>query len=181
MQEVAAVIDAGAMEQGAQDQAAEQAALAVKNLFLLLQGSYGTAFMTKYATGVKDGRGHDLGIRATMAVWRAALGKYPPAVIEAAAARMSEEHREFPPSLPQFEALCKAATPRKTWAQENRLPALPPPNVIPPEPVQYDHKGDRKDWARSILAQVRDGIRRTPTVIIFAREALGMEGRQSWQ
>lgn len=179
MQDVVAVIDAGAIH-GAKEQIPEQVALAVKNLFLLLQGSYGSAFIAKYATGVKDEQGRDMGIRATMAVWRSALAKYAPAVIEAATKRMSSEHKEFPPSLPQFEELCQAAEPRKTWAQENRLPALPPPNVIPPEPVSFEQKGDGKDWARRILARAQAGERIRPYTMMSARQALGMEGRMAW-
>lgn len=180
MQEVAAIIDAGAFHD-AQEQIAEQSALAVKNLFLLLQGSYGAVFIAKFATGVKDETGrHDLGIRATMAVWRHALKKYPPDVIETAAARLKEAHTEFPPSLPQFEKLCDAAMPRKTHAEEAGLPRLPAPAPAAPVKVDFSKQNDGKDWARAIMARSEAGESIRAYTLLSARQALGLEGRMPW-
>ena len=153
----------------------------VKNLFLLLQGSYGNLFLSKFATGIKDDAGRDLGIRATMKVWEAALSKFPAQVIETAANRLTNEHPEFPPNLPQFVKSCEAAMPRKTYAEENGLKALPPPPTAPQKPVSYERKGDTKDWARAILAQHESGFSKSPTVVRFAKEALGLNGRMAWQ
>ena len=71
----------------------------VAKLFLLMQGSYGTAFLSKFSSGVLEG-GQDIGMRAALKVWGASLKKFMPDVIEAAAQRMAEAHPEFPPSLP---------------------------------------------------------------------------------
>ena len=153
----------------------------VKHLFVLLQGSYGSLFLSKFATGVTDAKGRDLGIRSTMKVWDAALSKFPAATIEAAAKKLTQEHTEFPPNLPQFTAICEALTPRKTYAQENGLKALPAP-VAEPIKVDLEPKNDGKDWARRILYRVS---RNDKTVGQYAcreaRMALGMEGRQAWQ
>lgn len=147
---------------------------AVKNLFLLLQGSYGSLFLTKFATGVKDELGRDLGVRAAMAVWRATLAKYSPEVIEAAAGRLTADHPEFPPNLPQFEAICKAATPRKTYIEQEGLVRLPAPEVKPVA-VSVPAQNDGKDWARRIVARHEKGDK---TISIrslkLARETMGL-------
>lgn len=153
----------------------------VKHLFVMLQGSYGSLFLSKFATGVADAKGRDLGIRSTMKVWDAALSKYPAATIEAAAKKLTKDHPEFPPNLPQFEAICEALMPRKTYAQENGLKALPAP-VVQPVKVSFEMKNDGKDWARRILHRVE---RNDKTVGRYAhhaaRSALGVMGRQAWQ
>lgn len=153
----------------------------VKHLFLLLQGSYGNLFLSKFATGVKDDAGRDLGIRATMKVWESALSKFPAQVIETAANRLTSEHPEFPPNLPQFVKSCEAAMPRKTYAQEQGFTALPAPKVEPIK-VDLEAKNDGKDWARRILYRIE---RNDKSVGRYAhreaRLALGIEGRQAWQ
>ena len=152
----------------------------VRKLFMLLHGSYGNSFISKFSTGEKDKDGRDKGIRAAMKVWEAKLGKYPADVIEVAADRTGAAHPEFPPSLPQFEKLCEAAMPRKTYAQEHGLPALPAPKA---EPIKVDlkPKNDGKDWARVLLARFDAGEKLRPIQVRFARQALGMEGRMPWQ
>ena len=131
---------------------------AVKNLFLVMQGCYGALFLSKFATGVVDDQGRDLGVRAAMRVWRTTLGKYAPDVIEAAVARLTAEHPDYPPHLPQFEAMCKAATPRLTHAEELGLLALPAPTVQRIA-VSIERRNDGKDWARLILARFEAGDR----------------------
>ncbi|MFG0789332.1 MULTISPECIES: hypothetical protein [Pseudomonadota] len=149
---------------------------AVKNLFLVMQGSYGSLFLSKFATGVLDSGGRDLGVRTAMRVWSAALAKYDPGVIETAVARLPATHPDFPPHLPQFEALCRAATPRRTHAQLQGWSCLPAPAASPVS-VQLVPVGDGKDWARRILARARAGDRTiTRTVLRNAMQALHMEG-----
>lgn len=145
----------------------------IRKLFLLLHGSYGNLFTSKFATGERDANGKDKGIRAAMMVWEAALAKYPPDVIESAASRLTTECPEFPPNLPQFEAICKAVMPRKTYAEEQGLVRLPPPQKQSIGQVEYEVKNDGKDWARRIMARHEAGERLNPTTLRFAREALG--------
>ncbi|AXF52926.1 MAG: replication protein P [Caudoviricetes sp.] len=160
--------------------AGDQVSPGVKSLFLLLQGYYGNLFLSKFSTGVKDSQNRDLGIRAAMKVWEAALSKFPPFVIETAAKRLTAEHPEFPPNLPQFVKSCEAAMPRKTFAQEQGFTALPAPTV---EPIKVDlqDRNDGKDWARRILYRVeRNDKSVSPYAHREARLAMGLEGRQSW-
>ncbi len=123
-----------------------------RKLFVLLHGSYGNLFLSKFATGQQSEDGGDKGVAAAMLVWDAALAKFAPDVIESAAKRLTAEHPDFAPNLPQFVKTCEAMTPRKTYAEENNLPALPAPVLTLRPAVSYEAKGDRKDWARAILA-----------------------------
>ena len=157
-----------------------QVAPAIRKLFMVFHGSYGNTFIGKFSTGEKDADGRDKGIRAAMKVWEAKLGKYPADVIEVAADRAGAAHPEFPPSLPQFEKLCEAAMPRKTYAQEHGLPALPAPKADPIK-VDLKPKNDGKDWARRLLARHEAGERLRPYTLTCARQALGMEGHMPWQ
>lgn len=153
---------------------------AVKNLFMLLQGSYGALFISKFSTGVKDAAGRDMGVRSAMLVWDFALAKFSPDVLEAAAARTVAEYREYPPNLPQFVALCEAVQPRKTYAEEAGLPRLPAPAPAAPVKVDFSRQNDGKDWARSILARSEAGESIRSYTLLSARQALGLEGRMAW-
>lgn len=147
----------------------------IRKLFILLHGSYGNLFISKFSTGEKDAQGRDKGIRAAMKVWESKLAQYPADVVETAAARMTAAHAEFPPNLPQFEVLCTAAMPRQTYAEENNLPRLAAPvPAAPVELVDFKPKGDMKDWARRLLARHDAGEVLKPIQLRFAREAMGI-------
>ncbi|TCS94094.1 hypothetical protein EDC36_12016 [Tepidimonas ignava] len=164
--------------QPAARQQAEPASISpvIKQLFQLLHGAYGGAFIAKFATGEKDAAGKDRGIRSAMIVWQSALAKYPAEVIEAAAQRATEQHPDFPPHLPQFEALCKAAAPRKTYAEQHGLPpskALPKPaEAALRNPAGFEPKNDGRDWARRILARKAAGETINGCALRMAREAM---------
>lgn len=153
----------------------------VRKLFLLMHGAYGNLFVSKFATGEKDGQGKDKGIRAAMMVWDSKLQGYPLEVVETAAGRLQRDHPDFPPNLPQFEKLCEAAMPRKTYAEEAGLPMLPAPAPAEPMKVDITPKRDGRDWARSIIARDEAGDKIKPYTLQCAHQALGMEGRMPWQ
>lgn len=151
----------------------------VKNLFLLLQGSYGSQFLSKFSTGVMDPTGkRDLGIRAAMVVWDQALARFPAPVLEDAARRVRQEHTDFPPNLAQVEVLCEACMPRQTYAEENNLPRLAAPAPVAPVVVSFAQHNDGKDWARRLLAREAAGETLKPIQQRFAREALRMSATQ---
>ena len=175
MTETIANLAAKAINDNAAHQQSKGESPVIRKLFLLLHGSYGNLFTSKFSTGERDANGKDKGIRAAMMVWEAALSKYPPDVIEAAAARLTTECPEFPPNLTQFEAICKAVMPRKTYAEEHGLPSLPPPKPVETiGAVTFEAKHDHKDWARKILARHAAGEKIRPISLRFAREALGL-------
>ena len=85
-----------------------------------------------------------------------------------------------PPTVLQFRDLCRQAP-----APE--VPRLPEPKADPGRVAAEVAKlreainanpapqVDRHEWARKILRDVEAGIKRTPTVVKFARQALGLE------
>lgn len=157
---------------------ADSVSASVKQLFMALHGCYGSVFLSKFSTGDLDERGKDRGIRSAMQVWQGVLAGIPADVVQAAVQRAFSAHPEFPPSLAQFAAICSAVMPRKTYAEEAGLPALPPPTPaapVAPSAYSFTHMKDGRDWARRILAGVEAGEKRTSTVVRFARQALGLE------
>lgn len=174
MTDVASLAEQAIRKAGSQPPRGESAT--IRKLFMLMHGAYGNLFTAKFATGEKDANGKDKGIRAAMAVWDAALAKYPAEVIEAAALRMQAEFHEFPPNLPQFEALCKAAMPRKTYAEQHGLqpaPALPKPvEAALRNPPGFEPKNDGRDWARRILARKAAGEHVNVCALRMAKEEL---------
>ena len=109
---VAALVTPGAISQGPTAESAESET-ATKRLFMLFHGYYGNLFLSKFATGELDAEGKDRGIKSARLVWQNELRNYDVDTVVAAAKRCKEAHKEFPPSLPQFAALCAAIQPRK--------------------------------------------------------------------
>lgn len=158
-----------------------QESATIRKLFMVLHGAYGNQFIAKFSTGEKDDEGRDKGIRVSMLVWDAALRKFAPDVIEAAAKRLMDEDPKFPPNLPQMEKVCTAITPRKTYAEEVGLPRLPAPEPPPPVHVEIQAHDDGRDWARRIIARSKAGDKIRPYTLWSAEVALGKHGRMSWQ
>lgn len=181
MNHIATLAHEAVREAAAQPRQKREASVTVRKLFVLLHGAYGSLFLSKYATGEKSASGGDKGVAAAMLVWDAALSKYTPDVIEAAAKRLMGEAPEFAPNLPQLEKVCAAITPRKTYAEEAGLPRLPAPEPAAPMKVSFEMRGDGKDWARRIMARQEAGDRIRPYSLKCARQALGMEGKMPWQ
>lgn len=181
MNHIATLAHESVREAAAQPRQKREASVTVRKLFVLLHGAYGSLFLSKYATGEKSESGGDRGVAAAMLVWDAALAKYTPDVIEAAAKRLMAESPEFAPNLPQLEKVCEAITPRKTYAEEAGLPRLPAPEPAAPMKVSFEMRGDGKDWARRIMARQEAGDRIRPYSLQCARQALGMEGKMPWQ
>lgn len=180
MTDVATLADNAVREAAQSPQPTEQTSTVIRKLFILMHGAYGNLFLSKFSTGEKDAQGKDKGVRAAMKIWDAALRKFPDDVLETAAGRLSQAHPQFPPNLPEFERLCDAAAPRKTYAQENNLPRLEAPAVEPVK-VSFVAQNDGKDWARRILARAEAGDSIRTYTMESAQMALGMKGKQSWQ
>lgn len=181
MNHIATLAHEAVREAAAQPRQKREASVTVRKLFVLLHGAYGSLFLSKYATGEKSESGGDKGVAAAMLVWDAALSKYTPDVIEAAAKRLMGENPEFAPNLPQLEKVCEAITPRKTYSEEAGLPRLPAPAPAEPTKVSFEMRGDGRDWARRIMARQEAGDRIRPYSLQCARQALGMEGKMPWQ
>jgi len=174
MSEAVAEIANIAMARAEKRPDADPVSASTKQLFMALHGAYGNAFLSKFSTGERDEKGKDRGVRSAMQVWQSKLATYPADVIQTAASRAMDAHPEFPPSLPQFEAICRAVAPRKTFAEEQGLTRLPAPTPAPAAPVSFAERRDGRDWARRILARHEAGDKLNPTSLRFAREAMGV-------
>lgn len=162
-------------QQEARRPTAAQKSEAAQHVFRVLHGFYGNLFTAKFASGQALPDGGDEGLESAKAVWGHALYRFSLETVKDALAACLKEHAEYPPSLPQFVTLCQAKQPRQSYAQEHGLPALAAPASPGYGPISFEPKGDHRDWARRILAGVEAGHVRTPTVIRFARQALGLE------
>lgn len=86
-----------------------------KELFMLFHGWYGALFLSRYHTGERDLAGKDKGVKSAMIVWQNALARFDEDTIRTAVNRCKEAHPQFPPTLPEFEALCRAVQVRPAF------------------------------------------------------------------
>jgi hypothetical protein len=93
----------------------------VNNVFKVLHGYYGNLFLGKFASGVLDGRGRDMGVASARSVWAHKLRTFDESTVVAALENCQARHPEYPPSLPQFVALCAAAVPREIYKPDNAI------------------------------------------------------------
>lgn len=111
-------------QQPAQREAAMDNAASV---FKVLHGFYGNLFLSKFASGQvhEDGpeKGADMGVTSAKGIWAHGLRKYGAGVVKAALNQCLTDHPKFPPSLPEFVAMCAAHQPRETYV--HTTPALP--------------------------------------------------------
>lgn len=84
-------------------------------VFKVLHGFYGNLFLSKYATGELDAEGNDGGMVNARRIWAHGLREFDTGVVRAALSQVMDRHPEFPPSLPQFVAICKAHQPREAY------------------------------------------------------------------
>ncbi|MBU0807188.1 MAG: hypothetical protein KJ852_12065 [Gammaproteobacteria bacterium] len=92
----------------------------VNNIFKVFHGFYGNLFLSKFSTGEVDPQGGDAGIISARQIWGHGLRDFDAGTVKAALAQCMDRHPEFPPSLPQFVALCAANKPREVYR-----PAVP--------------------------------------------------------
>jgi hypothetical protein len=93
----------------------------VNNVFKVLHGSYGNLFLSKFASGVLDLKKRDLGVASARTVWAFKLRRFDEATVVQALDVCQERHPEFPPSLPQFLAVCAACAPREVYRPTNAI------------------------------------------------------------
>lgn len=106
---------AGSLAGIGQPQRTERDDSTIRRVFMVLHGFYGNLFSSKFATGIVEDNGEDQGMASARRVWGYSLAEYDADTIKAALSRCRERHPEYPPSLPQFQALCDAAKPRQAW------------------------------------------------------------------
>jgi hypothetical protein len=93
----------------------------VNNVFKVFHGFYGNLFLGKFASGVTDSAGRDKGVASARTVWAFSLRKFSEQTVVSALDRCQTLHAEFPPSLPQFLAVCAACAPRRVYQPTNAI------------------------------------------------------------
>jgi hypothetical protein len=88
----------------------------VKGLFMLFHAWYGTLLLARYNTGDVGVDGKDRGIKSAMVVWQKELSAFDGDIVREAAERCKVDHPKFPPTLPEFVAICKATQPRRAYS-----------------------------------------------------------------
>ena len=87
----------------------------VKRVFMVLHGYYGGLFLSKFSTGMVDAQGRDQGVANARRVWSHGLRSFDAQTVAHALEVCKDRHPEFPPTLPQFVALCNAVRPREVY------------------------------------------------------------------
>ena len=101
---------------GAASQEQRQDAVRVSNrVFKTLQGMYGSLFLSKFSTGKVLPNGGDAGVISARDVWAVSLQRFDAGTVGTALDRVLTDFPEFPPSLPQFVAICHACRPREAY------------------------------------------------------------------
>lgn len=113
------------------------------NVFKVFHGFYGNLFLSKFVNGQTGSDGVDQGVVSARAIWAHGLRDFDLSVVKTALTRTMDSHPEFPPTLPQFVALCKACKPREAVTF-----ALPPAKPNP-------------EIAKQALAAMRAGLTTT--------------------
>ena len=98
------------------------------NVFKVFHGFYGNLFLSKFVNGQTGSDGVDQGVISARAIWTHGLRDFDLSTVKTALARVMDAHPEFPPTLPQFVALCKACAPRAVYV-EALPPAKPNPEI----------------------------------------------------
>ena len=91
------------------------------NVFKVFHGFYGNLFLSKFVNGQTDAEGVDQGVVSARAIWSHGLREFDLQTVKTALSRTMDSHPEYPPTLPQFVALCKACRPREAF-QHAALP-----------------------------------------------------------
>lgn len=94
----------------------------VSDVFVALHGFYGVLFISKFATQEVDSNGKDKGIVSAKRVWASELARFDRGTVGAAIEACKVEHKQYPPSLPEFLELCRARVIRKAYRPE--IPAI---------------------------------------------------------
>lgn len=106
-----AVVNISDVRQAPQDQPHD----VVNSVFKVLHGFYGNLFLSKFANGMLNAAGEDTGVISARGIWSHGLRTFTLDTVKTALARTMASHPEYPPTLPQFVALCKACAPRAVY------------------------------------------------------------------
>lgn len=103
-------------------QSAETTQDTANNVFKVFHGFYGNLFLSKFVNGQADASGVDQGVVSARSIWSHGLRDFDLSTVKTALSRTMEAHPEYPPTLPQFVALCKACAPRQAYQHPVAIP-----------------------------------------------------------
>jgi hypothetical protein len=133
---------------------AEQSHAGIKRVFMVLHGFYGNLFLSKFATGSSNETGEDQGIANARLVWAHSLSEFDVETVKLALRRCQTAHPEFPPSLPQFVALCAAIQPRQVYR--------PPMPTTPALEMSPEAREELRAKERERLAALAQRLKEAP-------------------
>jgi hypothetical protein len=126
----------------------------IKRVFMVLHGYYGNLFLSKFATGIESEDGEDQGIANARRVWSFGLAEFDVETVKLALRRCQQAHPEFPPSLPQFVALCAAIQPRPVFR-----PVMPTTQAIE---LSEEARAELRARERERLAALAQRLKEAP-------------------
>ncbi len=139
----------------------ERALTVSARVFEALRSSYGVLFTNKFANGVPyetmvDGKKVtlDAGVIEAQRTWANALAAFDLAVIAAAIDRCARVYADYPPNLPQFLSLCRAARPREIYVAP-RIAAPTPDNSAAARRIREQIARIRAQRAGEVAADKR--------------------------
>ena len=127
------------------------------NVFKVFHGFYGNLFLSKFVSGQTDADGVDQGVISARAIWAHGLRDFDLSTVKTALGRTMDTHPEYPPTLPQFVALCKACAPREVYRF-----ALPAPSI--------DRTAQARK-ARELLSSIK-ATQYTPSGLTLLKQAI---------
>lgn len=150
---------------------AELATATVNNVFKVFHGFYGNLFLNKFSNGVLSPDGDDTGIISARKIWAYGLRDFDMGVIKTALNVCQSAHPEFPPSLPQFVALCRAAAPRKTYAPDHsEVKAIPMGQALRSQYARQAREINARHAARA--ASIKTGFVELPISLDGLKQAI---------
>ena len=142
------------------------------NVFRVMHGFYGNLFLSKFATGEVLANGGDGGVASARVIWAHGLRSFEVETVKTALARTMDAHPEFPPTLPQFVALCKACAPRQVY--QHPTPAIGMSAALRAE----RSKAAREAALKTVTALVEkpEPLAGLPLLKLLIAEAVGLAG-----
>jgi hypothetical protein len=131
------------------------------NVFKVLHGFYGNLFLSKWSTGQEDEAGEDQGLVSARKVWAHGLREFDAGTVKTALYRCQAAHPEFPPSMPQFVALCAACKPREVYRPPVQAPAL----EMSPE-LREQRIREEREKAAALLREMKEQPKETGLTLL---------------
>ncbi len=139
-------------------------------VFRAMHGFYGQLWLSKFATGQAGPDGADAGVVSAKAMWAHGLRDFDATTVRMALRQCLERHPEFPPSLPQFMALCRANQPREAYR-----PALPMSGALVAERSKAEREKLR-ELRQRLRGDVREPEMGLPALFAAIADAVSCAG-----